>query len=67
MDTQPTCYPPLGYRRVDRSTWCYVDLSDGAVIGPYYRTRTELLADLERYAAHFGCAAGSPENSGQGA
>lgn len=51
-----TRYPELAYVRVDRVTWRFADASTGANIGPYYRTRVELLADLDRYAAFFGCA-----------
>lgn len=43
-------------RRVDN--WRFVDLSDSssvAQIGPEYKSRAELLADLDRYAAEYGC------------
>lgn len=54
--TRPTRYPELGYRRVAPETWRIVDCSTDAAIGAEYRTRAELLADLGRYAAEFGCS-----------
>lgn len=30
------------------------DSTNHAVVGPHYKTRTELLADLERYAKEYG-------------
>ncbi len=49
-----TRYPELGYEQIDKTTWRFVDLSTGKAIGPYYRNKTELLADLERFATQFG-------------
>jgi len=39
------------------SDWRFIDNSTGCAIGPYYKTKTELLADLERFAVQFGCDA----------
>jgi hypothetical protein len=35
-------YPPIG--------WRFVDAETGALVGPAYATRAELLGDLDRYA-----------------
>jgi len=51
----PTRFPELGYRQDDRNCWRIYDLSDRKPVGAPYRTKAELLADLERYAEQFGC------------
>jgi hypothetical protein len=53
-DERPTRFPELRYRRQGRGLWRVLDSSTGAAVGPHYGTRSELLADLERYAAVFG-------------
>lgn len=35
--------------------WRFVDTSSGSTVGQLYKTKTELLADLDRYAHNFGC------------
>jgi len=50
-----TRYAELGVTRIDRSTWRFVAMDGEAPVGPFYRTKTEALADLERYAAFYGC------------
>lgn len=55
-----TRFAELGYRLDAPECWRIVDLSSGHSIGPHYRTVLELLADLERYAAGFGCAVTTP-------
>ena len=50
-----TRYPELGYRKDSDTLWRIVDKSSGAAIGPHYRTKGELLADLDRFARDFGC------------
>jgi hypothetical protein len=50
-----TRYPELGYANYGRACWRIVDRSDNRVVGPIYKTKAELLADLDRYAAVFGC------------
>jgi hypothetical protein len=45
-----TRFEPLGYQHVARGLWRCVDLETGAHVGPQYRTKAELLADLPRYA-----------------
>jgi hypothetical protein len=54
---RPTRYPELGYRQDGPSLWRIYALGDGrpAGVGPQYRTRAELLADLDRYATDYGC------------
>lgn len=52
MSASPTRYDGLGYRKVDATTWMFVDTSDGgdAQIGPQYRSKAELLSDIESFA-----------------
>ena len=47
-----TRFAGLGYILVCDACWRFVDLSDNrsATVGPQYRTKAELLADLQRYA-----------------
>jgi hypothetical protein len=35
--------------------WRFIHTETGAQVGPYYTSKAELLADLERYAQAFGC------------
>ena len=46
----------LGYDKVAPNIWRIFDLCDGreSAVGPIYKTRAELLADLERFARAFG-------------
>jgi hypothetical protein len=66
---QDTRYPELKYVREpdgeSRAYWRIVDVNGGHYdqdsglggrVGPMYRTKSELLADLDRFAALFGCA-----------
>ena len=46
-----TRYPELGFRQDAPGLWRVVDVSTGSSVGPQYSTRSELLADLARYAA----------------
>lgn len=64
LKPRPTRYKELGYDEVATGCWRILDLSgsEPAPVGQQYRTRTELLADLERYATEFGCN-GAPEES----
>jgi hypothetical protein len=51
----PTRFEELGYAKLAPGLWRVVDTSAGdAVVGPHYRTRVELLTDLERYATEYG-------------
>jgi hypothetical protein len=49
-----TRYPELCYQR-QWDLWRIVTAEDEATVGPQYRTRAELLGDLERYAGVYGC------------
>jgi hypothetical protein len=50
-----TRYPALGFEwRGDH--WRILDNATGSAVGPIYKTRKELLADLDRFAREFGCA-----------
>jgi hypothetical protein len=55
MKPKPTRFDELGYMNIDENLWRIVSMEDGAVIGPQYKTKTELLCDLERYATEYGC------------
>jgi hypothetical protein len=44
-----TRYPELDYEK-QGNVWRCLDASTGQAVGPLYKTRAELLADLERYA-----------------
>jgi hypothetical protein len=48
-----TRYPELMYRQAFPGVWRFV--GDGCDIGPQYPTKAELLADLDRFAAEYGC------------
>ena len=52
-----TRYPELGYRCNAPGLWRIVDKDTGASVGPLYRSKGELLADLNRYATAYGCDA----------
>lgn len=49
-----TRFKGLGYIHQDKHLWRVVDLHDGIntvhVVGPQYRSQSELLGDLDRYA-----------------
>ena len=51
----PTRYPELGYRQDDAALWRIYALDGERAIGPFYRSKAELLGDLARYAAEYGC------------
>jgi hypothetical protein len=52
---RPTRFSELSYCQHGRELWRFVDNQSGATVGPHYRTKAELLSDLERYATLFGC------------
>ena len=54
--TRPTRYAALGYRQDSSGIWRIVAVEGDASVGPYYRTKFELLADLDRYAREYGAA-----------
>lgn len=45
-----TRYPELGFCKVQDGLWRVVARETGSHVGPLYKSRGELLADLERYA-----------------
>lgn len=60
LTVRPTRYPELGYVNQQAGLWRVVMMetttnSRLGTIGPYYHTKQELLADLNRFAAEFGC------------
>lgn len=46
-----TRFPELGVRQDGPKLWRFVDLTDGrqSAVGELYRSKTEALADLDRY------------------
>lgn len=54
-----TRYAGLGYRKDAPNLWRFVDRETNASIGAQYRTRVELLADVERFASERGFIAGT--------
>lgn len=55
MAVKKTRFAELGYDNFGKNCWRIIDLSNGAAVGPIYRTKAELLADLHRFAIVFGC------------
>ncbi len=57
-----TRYAELAYEERDRYLWRILDTTGehAAVIGPYYKSRVELLADLDRFARDFGATETGP-------
>lgn len=57
----PTRFPELQYERQAVDLWRILDATGDVprAVGPQYKTKAELLADLERFAAEFGCAGAS--------
>jgi hypothetical protein len=49
VDYKPTRYPSLGYYRWG-ACWQLLDRETEQQIGPTYRNRAELLADLDQFA-----------------
>lgn len=63
----PTRYKELGYRRDGIYLWRIYDITTPrreAAIGPLYRTKAELLADLDRFGAAFGAEGASKQPDG---
>jgi len=52
-----TRFAELGYRMDAPGCWRFVDRSTKASVGRHHPSRALLLADLNRYATEFGCAA----------
>lgn len=51
-----TRYPELCYMQQGPRLWRFIYVGEGreSTVGPQYRTKAELLADLERYAREWG-------------
>lgn len=49
-----TRFKELGFIKMAPDLWRIVDTETGAVMGPQYKSRSELLCDLERYAREYG-------------
>lgn len=50
LKPRPTRFEELGYVQQARGLWRFVAMEDNRVVGPQYRTKAELLADLAAYA-----------------
>lgn len=50
-----TRFRELGYEHITPGLWRIIALDDKKAVGPHYRTRIDLLADLVRYAREYGC------------
>lgn len=50
---RPTRYAELWYRQDGPGLWRFYS-EDRRAVGPQYKTKAELLADLERYAEVYG-------------
>jgi len=60
VDFRRTRYPELGYAEIERNCWRIVATEDGQCVGPFYRTKFELMADLGNYAKQYGCEEVTP-------
>ncbi len=47
---RPTRFKELGYRQDAPDLWRIYDPDSQSAIGPFYKSKAELLADLDRYA-----------------
>lgn len=52
---RPTRFKELGYRSDAPGLWRIYDMESERPVGPQYPTKSELLADLARFAKDFGC------------
>ncbi len=55
MNVRKTRFPELGYTQLSTDLWRIVSTDGNQCVGPEYRTKAELLADLSRYATDYGC------------
>lgn len=56
-----TRFPELGFAKHGHDLWRIIDACSGAAIGPFYKSKAELLGDLERYAREYGCETSRPD------
>ncbi len=61
-DPRPTRYKELGFAQHAPGLWRIIDMSTNAAVGAMYRTKAELMGDLDRYAKDFGCEIANPGN-----
>lgn len=55
MTVNKTRFIGMGFAKVASGLWRFVDTDTGNCVGPQYRRKDELLADLTRYATEYGC------------
>jgi len=65
-----TQFAELAFTKIEDGLWMFVDVTDSsedgrwyAQVGAHYPTRETLLADLQHYAAEFGCANARKEST----
>lgn len=58
---RPTRFKELGYSNHAPGLWRIIDNETGCAVGPHYISKGELLADLNRYAAQYGCSNADPD------
>lgn len=51
---RPTRYKNLGYRQDDKDLWRFYDMETESSVGYQYKSKSELMGDLERYAKEYG-------------
>jgi len=56
-----TRYVELAYEQHDTNWWRIIDTDRQVTVGPHYRSRAELLADLDRFAQEYGATDAGPK------
>lgn len=56
----PTRFAEIGFQKVNPDLWRFVSLEDGCHVGDHYRTKAELMANLEDYASLYSCEKANP-------
>ena len=52
---RPTRFAELAYANHAPGLWRIIATDTDQAVGPFYASKAELLADLDRYATSFGC------------
>ena len=52
-----TRFTELGFTMIEPGCWQFLNLADGepSQVGTHYASKAELMANIERYAAEYGC------------
>ena len=51
MTVHSTRFNAIGYAKIRPGYWSFIAQDDKVQVGPQYRSKAEMLADLTRYAA----------------